>query len=145
MFFPPSPTGLPSKVPHVFRKGRSWRGKQGGSRGWMLHLLSATFITSIIKKRSFSPETDTEVCTDEEHYSRTIRCCQSFSPLCSFWASHPAAVGMLVSFLEQFWRVWGLERFSFQADGRDQGVAVLASLWKVNRKQNYKHYTLNNT
>lgn len=46
----------------------------------MLQLSSATFIASI-KKRKSSPGTDAEVCTDDERYSRIIRCCQSFSPL----------------------------------------------------------------
>lgn len=66
----------------------------------LLLLLSSTFIVSI-KKRSSSSGADTEICTDE-HYSRRIRCYESFSSLPSVWVSHPAAVGMLGSFLEQF-------------------------------------------
>lgn len=76
-----SPTGPPCEVPHVSERGRSWRDEQDGSRGRTQLLSSATFIISI--KKGSPRQADTEVCIDEEQYSRSIRCCETFCPLLS--------------------------------------------------------------
>lgn len=76
-----SPTGPPCEVPHVSERGRSWRDEQDGSRGRTQLLSSATFIISI--KKGPPRQADTEVCSDEEQYSRSIRCFETFCPLLS--------------------------------------------------------------
>lgn len=90
------------------RKGEGvGRDEQDGSRGRTQLLSSAAFIISI--KKGPPRQADTEVCSDEEQYSRSIRCCETFCPLFSsailsvffsflnesrsVWASHPAGSG----------------------------------------------------
>lgn len=99
--------------------------------------------SSLALKRSSSSGADTLVCTDEEQYSRSIRCCETLSspPSICFLSrvqSGPhiqQAVGMFGLIPgNSFGGKVGQMGFSFQADGREQGVFVPALLWKVNKQ-----------
>ena len=136
------------------RKGEAvGRDEQDGSRGRTQLLSSAAFIISI--KKGPPRQADTEVCSDEEQYSRSIRCCETFCPLFSSailsvfffffkWVAFSLGLtssrqrGCRGSFLGTVWEVTGWRDqvgFSFQADGRKQGVFVPALLWGVNKNK----------
>lgn len=123
-----SPT---SKVPVFLKGGISWREEPDGNGGGpeMLSSSSATLLIRVKIKRFFWCEVNTKVGSDDRKFYQRRRCCKTVLFCTSWVASHPA--GYRGSFIgtiggRRWWR--GQEEFSFQADEREQGEVVPASL-----------------